>query len=92
MSARISEELLNELTEKLLDAYRARLEAQRAYYGREAEEDPVREQAVVEAFEAYQRAEFLYHQALTFCSPYTDPESEYARFAATVAAKEGWTK
>lgn len=88
----MSDQLLNELTEKLLDAYRTRLGAQRAYYGREAEEDPDREQAVVDTFEAYQRAEFLYHQALTFCSPHTDPESEYARFAATVAAKEGWTK
>lgn len=88
----MNDELLNELTEKLIDAYRTRLDAQRAYYGRAEEEDPVREQAVVDTAEAFHRAEFLYLQALAFCSPHTDPESEYARFAAQVAAKEGWTR
>ena len=87
--ARVSEELLNELTEKLLDAYRARLEAQRAYYGRAVEEDPAGEQAVVDTFEAYQKAEFLHRQALALYATFSDPDDEYVRFATKVLTDEG---
>jgi hypothetical protein len=88
----VSEELLNELTEKLIAAYRTYLEAQRAYYGRENEVDEERETAVVNTYEAFRRAEFLHGQALILYATHPDLESEsdYIRVARSVAAKEGW--
>lgn len=86
----MTEELLNGLTEKLIAAYRARLEAQKAYYGREAEVDEVREQAVVDTYETFQRADFLHQQALALFATHSDSDSEYVRFARKIAAKEGW--
>lgn len=91
MSARISEETLNDLTEKLISAYRARLEAQRAYYGRDVEEDPVREQAVVDTYEAYRKAKFLHQQALTLmqAARLGDPGGDYVDVATEVLSREG---
>jgi len=86
----VTEELLNELTEKLLAAYRTRLEAQKAYYGRASEVDEELEQAVVDTFEAFQRAEFLHGQALILFATHPDLNSDYMEFARKVAAKEGW--
>ena len=88
----MNEQLLNELTEKLLAAYRTRLDAQKAYYGRENEVDETMEQAVVDTFEAFQYAEFLHGQALILFDAHPDLESEsdYLRVARAVAAKEGW--
>lgn len=89
MSGRVSEELLNELTEKLIDAYRARLDAQRAYYGREVEENPAGEQAVVDTYEAHRKAEFLHQQALTLYATFPNLEGDYVDVATRVLTREG---
>jgi hypothetical protein len=86
----MTEELLTELTEKLIAAYRTYLDAQRAYYGREDEVDEARETAVVATFEAFQYADFLHRQALALFATHPDPDSDYVSFAREVAVKEGW--
>ena len=87
----MNDELLNELTEKLLAAHRTYLEAQRAYYGREAEVDEALETTVVTTFEAFQYADFLHRQALILFATHPDLDSDYMSFAREVAIKEGWT-
>lgn len=85
----MTEELLNELAEKLLAAYRTYLEAQRAYYGREAEVDEALEWDVVNTYKAFQHADFLHRQALALWAKFDDPDSEYVRFATKVLTEEG---
>lgn len=88
----MTEELLDALAEKVLAAHKARLEAQKAYYGRENEIDEELEWTVVNTYEAFQRAEFLHSQALILFATHPDLESEsdYMLVAREVAAKEGW--
>jgi hypothetical protein len=86
----VTEELLNELAEKLLAAYRTYLEAQRAYYGREAQMDEDLEQAVVDTNKVFAYANFLHGQALILFATHPDPNSDYMRFAREIAAEEGW--
>jgi hypothetical protein len=88
--ATVTEEQLNDLAEGVLAAHRRYLEAQRAYYGRQAEVDEELEQAVVDMYEEFMRADFLHRQALFLFATHPDLDSDYMRFAREVAAKEGW--
>lgn len=87
----MTEEQLNDLAEKLLAAHRRYLEAQRAYYGRQAEVDEELEQDVVDTNEEFRRAGFLHGQALILYATHPDLGGDYMQVARQVAAKEGWS-